>query len=229
MTFVDLTKDFDTVTQEDLWKIMAKFGCPDKFITMFRQLTDRMTTWILYDCDCSDTFPVSNKVKQGCILAPTLFSMMFSAMLTDAFRDCDQGVCIKYRTDRELFSLHRLYAFGKVKETMFRSLFFANNCALNTESELKMQDSMDKFSTACDNFGLTISTKKTKVMHQATPGQPYVKPSITAKGQELSAVNKLKYLSSILSKAVHTDDKVNCRIAKASLNLEIYVCDIVWE
>ena len=31
-------------------------------------------------------FPVAkNEVKQGCVLTPTLFSMMFSAMLTDAF------------------------------------------------------------------------------------------------------------------------------------------------
>ena len=34
----------------------------------------------------SDPFPVTNGVKQGCVLASTLFSMMFSAMLTDAFR-----------------------------------------------------------------------------------------------------------------------------------------------
>ena len=28
MTFVDLTKAFDTVSRDGLWKIMAKFGCP---------------------------------------------------------------------------------------------------------------------------------------------------------------------------------------------------------
>ena len=31
MTFVDLTKAFDAVSREGLWKIMAKFGCPAKF------------------------------------------------------------------------------------------------------------------------------------------------------------------------------------------------------
>ena len=36
MTFVDLTKAFDTVSREGLWKIMAKFGCPAKFIAMVR-------------------------------------------------------------------------------------------------------------------------------------------------------------------------------------------------
>ena len=29
--FVDLTKAFDTVSPDGLWKIMVKFGCPDKF------------------------------------------------------------------------------------------------------------------------------------------------------------------------------------------------------
>ena len=38
------------------------------------------------DGEFSDPFPVTNGVKQGCVLDSTLFSMMFSAMLTDAFR-----------------------------------------------------------------------------------------------------------------------------------------------
>ena len=42
MTFVDLTKAFDTVSREGLWQIMAKFGCPAKFIAMVRQFHDGM-------------------------------------------------------------------------------------------------------------------------------------------------------------------------------------------
>ena len=40
MTFVDLTKAFDTVSREGLWKFMAKFGCPAIFIAMVRQFHD---------------------------------------------------------------------------------------------------------------------------------------------------------------------------------------------
>ena len=40
MTFVDLTKAFDTVNRESILKIMAKFGCPTKFIAMVRQFHD---------------------------------------------------------------------------------------------------------------------------------------------------------------------------------------------
>ena len=78
MTFVDLTKAFDTVSREGLWKIMAKFGCPAKFIAMVRQFHDGMLARVQNDGEFSDPFPVTNGVKQGCVLASTLFSMVFS-------------------------------------------------------------------------------------------------------------------------------------------------------
>ena len=53
-------------------------------------------------------FPMTNEVKQGCVMAPRLFSMMFSAMLTDAFQDCGAAFCIRYRFDGKLFYLRRL-------------------------------------------------------------------------------------------------------------------------
>ena len=31
-TYVDLTKAFDTVSREGLWKIMAKYGCPEVYL-----------------------------------------------------------------------------------------------------------------------------------------------------------------------------------------------------
>ena len=85
ISLVDLTKAFDTVSREGLWKSMAKFGCPAKFIAVVWQFHNGMLARVQNDGEFSDPFPVSNGVKQGCVLASTLFSMMFSAMLTDAF------------------------------------------------------------------------------------------------------------------------------------------------
>ena len=92
-TFVDLTKAFDTVSREGLWKIMAKFGCPTKFIAMVRQFHG-MLERVQNDGEFSDPFPVTNGVKQGCVLGSTLFSMMFSAMLAGAFQDGDKGIAL---------------------------------------------------------------------------------------------------------------------------------------
>ena len=47
MTFGDLTKAFDIVSREGLWKIMAKFGCPTKFIAVMRQFHDGMLARVL--------------------------------------------------------------------------------------------------------------------------------------------------------------------------------------
>ena len=132
-TYVDLTKAFDTVSREGLWKIMSKYGCPRKFISMVQQFNAGMKAQV-------QPFPLSNGVKQGCLLAPTLFSL-------------------------------------------------ANDCALNAGSEADRQRSVDKFSIACTNFGLTISKTKTEVLHQPAPGNPYVEPNITVNGQKLSARN----------------------------------------
>ena len=41
MTFVDLNKAFDTVSRDGLWKIMAKFGCPPRYIGHNQRLADQ--------------------------------------------------------------------------------------------------------------------------------------------------------------------------------------------
>ena len=99
ITFVDLTKAFDTVNRDGLWKIMSKFGCPEKFINIVRLFHDGMEARVKDNGEFSEPFPVTNGVKQGCVLAPTLFSMLFSAMLTDAFRDENVGIEFRSRTD----------------------------------------------------------------------------------------------------------------------------------
>ena len=52
----------------------------------------------------TEPFSVSNGVKQGCVLVPTLFSIMLLAMLTNAFGNGDVGINIKCRTDGLLFN-----------------------------------------------------------------------------------------------------------------------------
>ena len=41
--FIDLDKDFDTVSREALWTIIEEFGCPKKVVKLIRLFHDQMT------------------------------------------------------------------------------------------------------------------------------------------------------------------------------------------
>ena len=113
---------------------MEKFGCPRKFTALVLQLHDGMRATVLDNGVTSDSFPVTNEVKQGYVLVPTLFSMVFTAMLHDASQDNDDGIQLKYRTDGGVFNLRRLKANTKVKLATLRELLYADDCALNSNT-----------------------------------------------------------------------------------------------
>ena len=84
---------------------MSKYGCPGMFIAMVRLFHESMQARV--QDNGTEPFPVSNGVKQGSVLAPTLFSLKFSAMLNDAFCAERVGVDISHRTDGQLFNPRR--------------------------------------------------------------------------------------------------------------------------
>ena len=212
MSFVDLTKAFDRVSREGLWEIIAKFGCPAKFIAMVQQFHGGMLARVQNDGEFSDPFPVTNGVKQGCVLASTLFSMMFSAMLTDASQDGDYGIPIRYRFDGKPFNLRRLQAKGADRGVRRVPLcwWHGKGCSNRRENAKRCGSSI------WFTYDLTISINMTEVVYQPAPGKPYKEPTITVKGQRLQVVDKFTYLGSTLSRVVHIDDEVNARIAKVS-------------
>ena len=66
-----------------------------------------MMARVIHDGAVSEPFPVTNGVKQGCVLAPTLFSLLFAEMLFSALANTDAGIRIRYRTNGRFFDLRR--------------------------------------------------------------------------------------------------------------------------
>ena len=137
ITFVDLTKAFDTVSRDGLWQILKSLGCPPKFLNMIIQLHEDQRGQIRLNEDLSEPFSVTNGVKQGCVLAPTLFSIFFSMMLKQATEDLDDEdlVYVKYRLDVSVFNLRRLQAHTKTFQSLVRDLLFADDAALASQKE----------------------------------------------------------------------------------------------
>ena len=228
----DLCRPYQSIWHSQSWGTLENYGkvWVSGQIHSNGAAVSRWYAWrVQHNGEFSDQIPVTNGVKQGCVLASTLFRMMFSAMLTNAFQDGDNGIPIRYRFDGKFFNLRRLQAKSKVQREVLDEFLFADDIAKGAPTEEKLQKAMDQVSDSFDSYDLTISIKKTEVVYQPAPEKPYREPTITVKGQGLQVVYKFTYFGSTLSKDVLIDDEVNARIAKASAAFGRAPCGSVWD
>ena len=111
---VDLTKTFDLVSKTGLYKLLEKIACPPKPLIIIASFHVKMHGTVIFDSEIPETFNIDSGVKQGCIMAPTLFGIFFSLMLTYAFGTASDGIYLHTRHDGKLFNLKRLRAKTKV-------------------------------------------------------------------------------------------------------------------
>ena len=140
ITFVDLSKAFDTVSRKGPLQIMERLGCPPKFLSIVMRLHEDQRGQVRNN-ELSEPFPILNRVKQGCVLAPTLFTIFFNMMLQRATEDLsdDDGIYIRYRTDGSQFILRHLQAHTKTLEYLVQELLFADDAALVAHTENALQ------------------------------------------------------------------------------------------
>ena len=118
---------------------------PGKFVAIVMSFHKEMLTRVLDEGESSETFQVTNAVKQGWVLAPIRFSTVFYAMLKTAFHDDTDSMAIRFHSDGKLINLQTR---TNVKERKVRDFLFADDCALNASSEDEMHRNMDTFSSA---------------------------------------------------------------------------------
>ena len=108
----------------------------------------------------SHKFAVMNGVKQGCVLASTLFSLYLLAMLEIAF--ALDGASIQSRHNAYLFNVAHFKVRTKTSQKIVREMLFADDSALVAHDADSMQRLVDRFPSAADQFSLKINIKKTE-------------------------------------------------------------------
>jgi len=72
-----------------------------------------MRAAVIENSEMSSDFDVTKGTKQGCVLAPLMFTTISAMMLRVAFQHCEAGVPIHYRMDGDVVDLWRLQARRK--------------------------------------------------------------------------------------------------------------------
>ncbi|VDL91842.1 unnamed protein product [Schistocephalus solidus] len=93
-TFLDFKKTLDMTNREGLWTSIHKFDCSKRRNLILHQLPYGMMACVTDNAAVSDAFAVNNEVKHGCVLETSLLSVMFSALLLNAYCDERPGIRI---------------------------------------------------------------------------------------------------------------------------------------
>lgn len=210
--FVDLKKAFDTVSREGLYRVLEHIGCPPTLLAITKSFHDDMCGTVVFDGEESAPFNVNRGVRQGCVLAPTLFGIYFSVILLVAFRNCDVGIHLHTRKDGRLFNISLLRSKKYRSGLLTRELLYADDAALVANTEYGLQDLLTKFNDACQLFGMTVNSKKTVVLVQ---GSEQV-PRILLGGDTLQVVDNFCYLGSTTTSKLCNDKEIDTRIGRAS-------------
>ena len=195
--------------------MLDKVGCPHKLLQFIRSFHENVKGTVIHDGAPSEPFDIPSGVKQGCVLAPTLFGIYFAVVMKHAFKASNVGIHFKTRSDGGLFRLTRLNATTLVRKGFLRDFLFADDAALVAHSQTELQDILNSFSQACSDFGLEISLQKTKVLTQNTN----LPVELSIYNSRLEEVSEFVYLGSTISSNLSLDGEITKRIAKAAFTM----------
>lgn len=94
----------------------------------------------------STEFAVTNRVKQCCVLVPTLFSLFLLTMLEVAFERVGEGIYILWNHhDADLFNVGNIIAETRITQKVVREMLFADDGAFESHNAEDVQRLVDRF------------------------------------------------------------------------------------
>ena len=126
MLFIDLWKAYDSIPHDALWHVLQKFGIPRSIINVIHSLHVGMQAEVTVDSQVAPMFEVCNGLRQGCVIAPTLFNHYFVLVIEQWRTKCSEiGVDVHYKCGGRLVG-QRTRRPSKVRVT---ELLFADDAA----------------------------------------------------------------------------------------------------
>lgn len=150
-TFVDLKKAYDWLPREVLWDTMERYGFGPTAIAMVKTLyTDRVSLK-LDGIESFGNFTSECGVRQGCLLSPLLFNLVFDRVCRTALSFIEYGGVDVFNS-----------ATKETRKFLLRA--YADDVVLFSRNPEEAKHHIDCFDRACKLAGLTISVGKTEVM-----------------------------------------------------------------
>ena len=161
---------------------------------------------VSYDGASSEPFKILSGVKQGCVLAPTLFGIFFSMLLNLAFGHSDEGFHRHTRSEGKLLNLARLKGMTEVRTVLIKDILFADDAALTSHTEEAFQQLISKFAYAALIWDVN--------QHQEDQRHGQGRPSFNGEVPEVT--DSFTYLGSTVTNSLSLDAEIDKRIAEVA-------------
>ena len=196
--------------------LRKKYNLPDELVRILRALHHGTSGAVRAYGRVSGEFDITTGVRQGDVLAPTLFNLFFDSVIAATLsQHPHSGVRMLYNLGDELVESRK-----KMRGSIFlQDLEYADDMALVSDSMGALEEVLRSLSAVCSGVGLSISSKKTKILmiHPSTslsvqPRAVQLKP-----GEEpVAVVEEFEYLGSTISQDCTLDREIRRRISNAS-------------
>ena len=174
LCFLDASKAFDRVNHNILFDKLLKRGVPGYLVRILSYWYSNQKMSIRWGSIMSESFNVSNGVRQGGILSPYLFNI--------------------YMDDLS-YKLKKIYAGCKIANLIINHLFYADDLVLMCPSHRGLQDLLKICEKYASEHDIIFNTKKSVVLVRRSKllKNALIQPFILC-GEKLIEVNEVKYL-----------------------------------
>ena len=193
--FVDLRKAFDSIDRESLWIILGLRGIPPGLVRLISALYTDTSSVVRCGSGISDSFPVNSGVRQGCILAPTLFNTCMDWVLGRVAADADCGTSL-----------------GGARIT---DLDFADDAVIFAETLDALAGTLRELDKDAGTLGLQVSWIKTKIQAFGDLLDEAVQTVTIDDGIDVDIVDRFTYLGSDIHVSMGSEPEVIRRLGRA--------------
>lgn len=188
--YIDFKAAFDSVDRSVLWAILASLNLPSPLGELISELHNGTSSCVSVNGKLSSKFVSHSGVRQGCILAPSLFCLVMDIVLKLAIPKITHIAGIPFS--------HGAYA---------------DDVAFIDTSIDSLCGSLSRLQTEASKFGLNISWAKTKIQNISTIDAP--DGPILIDNNSVEVVDRFNYLGCMFTSGSGSHEEILRRIALA--------------